>query len=560
MPKSLLTGIPALLLLLSFAAVWPGLAAQIPQMETRVTRVALFKNGFGFFVREGQLPDSRQVKVAPFASPTHGTFWLSHPQKVGLQSLVAREAATTVDVAVTNTADLLAANVGREVIVSWPGSDKQSVKGTLLSVADPMGQPRPDPYAWGRTPGPDPYNRLYPVGGRLALIQTADGVVGLDASVGQVTILGSAPATMLPRKTIGWELEAEFKEPAPGALVTASYLAKGISWAPSYVVDISDPKQAQLTVKAEVINEAEALQEVHLDLVTGFPNLAYADVISPMAGKEDLAGFIASMLRRTSPQDGAGYASALAQSALANVVGGSNMEMRSIMPSYGIASAGSAVEDLFFYPVEKVTLGKGAVGYFPLFSASVPYKEIYTWNIPDYVNEQDQYGNQQREQRNTQEEVWHSLRLTNGTKLPWTSAPAQTVKNGQLLGQDMIEYTSPAANTTLKITRAMAVEAEQSEREITRERSSVRLYGYDYDQITIEGKLRVTNHKDDAVELEIKKTLSGELKETSPQAKAEKLARGLARMNPLNLVTWSIPISANQQTEITYTYQALIRR
>jgi len=560
MRKRLLTGVFGLLLLFSFAAVWPVLAAQIPQMETRVTRVALFKNGFGFFVREGKLPDSRQVNIAPFAAPAHGTFWLTYPQKVGLQSLVAREATATVDVAVTNTADLLAANVGREVIISWPGSDRQPVKGKLLSVADTMEPPRPDPYAWGRTPGSDPYSRFYPTGGRLALLQTADGVVGLDASVGQVTIPGTAPATTLPRRTREWELEAQFRESAPGALVAASYLAKGISWAPSYIVDITDPKQARLTAKAEVINEAEALRDVHLDLVTGFPNLAYADVVSPLAGKEDLGGFIAAMLRRASAQGGAGYASALAQSALVNVVGGRVEEGRSVMPSYGVGSAGTAVEDLFFYPIEKVTLNKGAVGYFPLFSASVPYKEIYTWSIPDYVNEQDQYGNQQREQRETQEEVWHSLRLTNGTKLPWTTAPAQTVKDDQLLGQDMIEYTSPAANTTLKITRAMSVQAEQGEREITRERSSVHLYGYDYDRITIEGKLRVTNHRGEAVELEISKTLSGELKETSPQAKAEKLARGLARMNPLNVVTWNIPLSAGQQTEIRYTYQALIRR
>jgi|WetSurSiteA1Bulk_404760.scaffolds.fasta_scaffold73838_2 hypothetical protein len=111
MRKSLLTGILAVLLLFSFAAVWPGSAAQIPQIETRVTRVALFKNGLGFFVREGKLPDSRTFKVAPFSAPAHGTFWLSYPQKVGLQSLVAREATTTEDVEVTNTADLLAANV-----------------------------------------------------------------------------------------------------------------------------------------------------------------------------------------------------------------------------------------------------------------------------------------------------------------------------------------------------------------------------------------------------------------------------------------------------------------
>lgn len=560
MRKGLLAGSLVLLVLFELLAVWPGFAAPVGQMETQVKRVALFKNGLGFFVREGKLPDAQVVKIAPFAAPAHGTFWLSYPQQIVLQGLVARETTTSADVAVTNAADLLAANVGREVevIVSWTASDKQPIKGKLLSVAAPQEQPRQDPYAWGRAAGSDPYVRGY-APGRLALIQTAEGVVALDASAGQVTILGAAPAITLAKKTKVWELEAQFKEAAPGVTVAASYLAKGITWAPSYIVDITDPKQARITAKAEVINEAEALKDVHLDLVTGFPNLAYADVVSPLAGKEDLAGFIAALVRRTSAQGrGGGYAgNASVNVQAARIDYGAD---QSDMPAYGAAAAGTTVEDLFLYPVEKVTLNKGEVGYFPLFSASVPYKQIYTWNIPDYVNEQDQYGNQQREQRDTQEEVWHSIKLTNQTKLPWTTAPAQTVKNEQLLGQDMIEYTSPSAKTTLKITRAMAVQAEQSEHENERVRSAVHIYGWDYDRITIEGKLRVINRKAEPVEMEIKKTLSGEVQGTLPQAQVEKLARGLARMNPVNVVTWNITLTPGEQKEITYTYQALIRR
>ena len=554
MRKGLLTGSPASIVLLELLVALPCLAAPPAQMETQVKRVALFKNGLGFFVREGKLPDAQVVKIAPFAAPAHGTFWLSYPQQLTLLELVAREIATSADVPVSNTADLLAANVGRQVIISWAALDRQPLKGKLLAVSAIQEQPRPDPYGWGRGTSPDSYNRGYSPG-RMVLIQTSEGVVALDASVGQVMILGDAPVLTLAKKTKAWELEAQFKEAAPGTLVAASYLAKGITWAPSYIVDITDPKQARVAGKAEVINEAEPLKGVHVDLVTGFPNLAYADVVSPLAGKEDLAGFIAAMLRRTSPQGVSGAAAALRQS-----VSYSDESTRTVMPSYGAAEAGATVEDLFLYPVEKVTLNKGEVGYFPLFSASVPYKQIYTWSIPDYVNEQDQYGNQQREQRNTQEEVWHSIKLTNQTKLPWTTAPAQTVKNEQLLGQDMMEYTSPAAVTTLKITRAMAVQAEQSEREVERARSAVRMYGWDYDRITIEGKLRVANRKSESVEMEIKKTLSGEVQLTSPQAQAEKPARGLARMNPLNIVTWNVMVAPGEQKEITYTYQALIRR
>jgi hypothetical protein len=561
MRRALLAGMLVGFSMLVVGLVW---AAPAGQMDTQVKRVALFKNGLGFFVREGKLPEGQVVKIGTFAAPAHGTFWLSYPKQVDLLGLVARETTTTTEAPITNTMDLLAANVGRKVTISWPGQNRDAVNGVVLSVTVPPEAPRVDPYAWGHTSS-DSYNRnYYPSSSRLVLIQTAAGVVATETAGSQVMILGDTPVVTSPKKNKVWELEARLKQPAPGATVAASYLAKGITWAPSYIVDISDPKEARISAKAEVINEAEALQEVHLDLVTGFPNLAYADVISPLAGKEDLAGFLAALAKRSSAQGGGytGYAAAMTQSMPMGGPGSYDERSRSIMPAYGSAAVGVTAEDLFLYPVEKVTLNKGEVGYFPLFGASVPYKTIYTWNIPDYLNDQDQYGNPQREARNPQEEVWHSIKLTNTTKLPWTTAPAQTVKNEQILGQDMLDYTSPTTKTTLKITRAMGIQAEQKEVEKAREREAVRsnYYGWVYDRVTIEGKLRLTNHKTEAVDMEIKKLLSGEMQESAPTAQVEKLAQGMTRMNPLNELTWNVTIAPGEQKEITYTYQALIRR
>jgi hypothetical protein len=40
------------------------------EVQTRLKRVALFKNGFGFFVREGTLPEASEIALlGPFASP-----------------------------------------------------------------------------------------------------------------------------------------------------------------------------------------------------------------------------------------------------------------------------------------------------------------------------------------------------------------------------------------------------------------------------------------------------------------------------------------------------------
>ena len=42
-----------------------------------------------------------------------------------------------------------------------------------------------------------------------------------------------------------------------------------LSWAPSYVVDISEPTTARITAKAEIVNEIEDLSNAAVKFITG---------------------------------------------------------------------------------------------------------------------------------------------------------------------------------------------------------------------------------------------------------------------------------------------------
>jgi hypothetical protein len=293
--------------------------------------------------------------------------------------------------------------------------------------------------------------------------------------------------------------------------------------------------------------------------------LAFADVVSPIAKKEGLAAFLNSLTRgRSELGDMSVMANVMTQSAGyagRGGGGGGGYGGGGVMPgapSYGAAAVGQAAEDLFLYPLEDVTLNKGEVGNYPLFTESVPYVEVYQWEIPDYITPEEQY---RRESGAPQPEVvWHNLRLTNDTKLPWTTAPVQLMKEGNIIGQDTLSYTPGKAETTVRITRALSVKAEQVERETARDREAVQLYGDYFDRLAIEGTLEVTNYQDKQVSLEIKKTLSGDVKSSTPPAKDVTLARGLARMNPVHELTWTITLKPGESREITYLYAALIRR
>jgi hypothetical protein len=309
------------------------------------------------------------------------------------------------------------------------------------------------------------------------------------------------------------------------------------------------------------VNEAEDLEDTHVDLITGFPHLQFADVISPMGMKEGLGQFLQALARGASRRE---EASVLTQSVLYNVAMRGEYEGPAgppgPMPDYGAATAGQVAEDLFLYPIENVTLKKNETGYYPLFTQSVPYTEFYEWKVGDRVTPAGRYREWQQDQPEPVETVWHSIRLTNNMAMPWTTAPAQLVREGQIIGQDTLRYTAPTAKVTVRITQAVNVRAEQTEIEAKRERDAVHMYGDSFDRITIDGTLRVANYTQELISLEITKDLSGDVKATAPKAKDVTLARGLSDINPAHELTWKIELKPGDGKEITYTYQALIRR
>ena len=393
--------------------------------------------------------------------------------------------------------------------------------------------------------------------GQYVLIETAEGVIALDPyRVQRLQFDSPEIADTFAVEKPGVELEAVFTSPQQGDWLSVSYLAKGLTWAPSYLIDVSHPKEARLTAKALIVNEAEDMEDVHVELITGFPNLTFADRISPIAKKQDLASLLQSLTARSRERVARGVVTQ-------NVALYARAEMGAgglPSPDYGAAEAGRVAEDLFLYPLEQVTLARNETGYYPLFTEVVPYQEFYSWDIPDYINPQSRYVGPRQDGEEAVEEVWHSLRLTNDTKVPWTTAPAQLMKEGQIIGQDTLGYTPPKAKGTVRITQAVSVKAEQAELEVKREREALRMYGDYFDRVTIEGTLNVRNYQSKLVRLEITKALSGEVKRTSHGAQDTVLARGLRSMNPSHLLKWEIDLSPGEEKELTYLYEALIRR
>jgi hypothetical protein len=532
-------------------------AAKAPQPEQTATelhmqRVALFKNGLGMFTAELALPEQGTSFVfRPPVAASHGTFWVSADPQVRLGSLVARKATLDAKVPAMSVAEFLAANVGRQVSVQMSGEARDTIEGKVVDVKLALPNQPQDAYL----PGSPPPGRA----GQLALLETRRGYVAINPQMAQRVALAEGDAGreyVVQRDTV--ELHGSLLAPAPGRKLTVSWLAKGITWAPSYLVDITDAKQARFTAKAEVINEAADLRAVDVALVTGFPHLRFADVVSPLAMKRDLASFLRDLVSGSSPQERQPMSNMMVQQQVGAYAYGGEAGQPA-MPAFNANMPGAAAEDLFLYPLPKVDLAKGETGYYPLLDALLPYKHVHLWDIPDYLNDQEQYD-QGRQQQPVESVVWHALRLTNSTAIPWTTAPAETVTGGQVLGQDIIAYTPVGGEATLKITVAVDVKADQAEFERERQRDALNFRGWSYDRVTVDGKLSVHNLKPDGVTVEITKLLSGDVQATKPEAAAEKLAGGLRAVNPLNRLRWTLTLKPGEEQQITYAYQVLVRR
>ena len=145
--------------------------------------------------------------------------------------------------------------------------------------------------------------------------------------------------------------------------------------------------------------------------------------------------------------------------------------------------------------------------------------------------------------------VWHVLRLINDTTQPWTTTVAMTVKDGHILGQDTIFFTTPSATSNLKITPAVSVDARKSEREKSRHRHVGKFYGYDYDLVTIKDELAIT------------KTVTGEAEHLSHDLTITKLAEPLHRVNSCSHLYCEVKVepSPEHTVRIEYDYKVYLQ-
>jgi hypothetical protein len=514
----------------------------LPQFNTNIQSVVLFKNGLGYFQREGKTSLNNNWAETEINFPAIlGTLWFGSPDPgTVIQETLASTDTIKVTLPAQNIDEMLNANMGKEIGLVLDSN-------TCFGILQPMEE----------TPATPPgaiVNRSYnPTG--LVMMKLLQGGIAINPRSAIRSVLArESIETSLAKDSIVRKLKFKVDGKMGDARIGISYLQKNISWIPSYRIDINDTDKAQLFFKAMIVNDAEDLQDADVSFAVGYPNFRYADFVSPLAMDKALGQFLDSLnnYKGVMKSDYSGFMTQnYAGVALYDRQGGDSMYYGA-QPGANLSI--TPEEDLYFYQLSDVTLGKNQRAEFPVFSAEVNYQHVYTWNVPDILNV-DVYGYKQggSQQQAPKNMVWHCLKMENTTDYPWTTAPALVVNGNKPISQEDLSYTPKQGKVYLKLTVASDIKTEQREEETDRQRNQ-QINDSRFDKVTIKGELYLKNYQNREAKMEIKKDLVGEILDSSTDAKVTRKVEGLRGINPVSHLDWEINLAPGEERTLSYQY------
>jgi hypothetical protein len=538
--------------------------AQGPELKTAA--VAAFKNGLAFVVKQGDVHLEAGVgNVEPAPNATLGSLWIA-PNDPGtsLDQVVARRNRVLVQQNLTALADVLLANAGK--VVTVVDSAQKEYTGEIVGFrqSDKTEKPGDSSALLSNSHRQDYASSLLPalsaqVTPEFLLLKSDGKLLALYFHTIARVILPPDSVLQRSQEEEHKTLQFKVKGATSHASLTMGYLEHGVGWTPSYLISLQDDKKAQITMQAVLVNDAEDLKSTDLFFVVGVPNFAYSNVPSPMALQQNLLEFMQAAAKREDMS--ARHSNAITGQMIGGMIS-DDMEGAPSMTSTTEELQGAPEEDLFLYSRKDVTLAQGERATYNVFSESVNYEHIYEWNLENQPRV-DAFGIAQNipqgSDRSTKQNVWHALRLKNATKFPWTSAPTLVISGTKPLAQDTLPYTPKSAISILRLTIATDIRASHEENEVERQRDVQRRHNYNYDQVTVEGKLTIKNYKSKEVRLSITDRVRGTVESQTDDGKSEKLAEAITVDNPLSRLTWEVTLQAGEERIIKYRYKVWLR-
>ncbi len=510
------------------AAAKPGTPApENPYLwKPRTRSVAVFKNGFGFFMADAPtaLRDGwcTAASVPPAAFGTLAIYSKTEGQTV---DVVGAGPGEVVEFDAKDAPDTLAERKRRldaskqlkvSLTYTYCNQDRQAA-GKIVSVADDYVVLEADGQNFA-VPTKD-----------VKRMQMLDLPVRVHVSPDPANANAKAPE----KSDLGM-----------------AYLRQGITWIPAYTMRVLDDETVELTLRGTVVNEAEDIVHTDVHLVVGVPHFLHTDYMEPLA--------VGQAIRTI----GSAVAPAQVMTQIANnsitfnngnfdnrqrggdVVG----EVRPIAPIGGDvkAAAGNLPQmdspggsDFTVYTKKDLTLRRGEKAVVTLFVKKLKYSHLYKWSPPGGIE--------------------HFLQIQNDETGALTTGPCLAISGNQPLSEDLLKYVPKNGKGHFPVTTAVNVVTDVIETEADRK---LKAYSpsdrVNLDLVTIKGELRLRNFENSPAAVQITSRVVGK-----PLTASDK---GIVAADPTKLtlreregtIRWSVELKPGESKSLTYEYERYV--
>jgi len=499
------------------------------QNELQTKSVSVFKNNKAFFIKSGTVtPKGNQYQLTgEIPRALFGTLWFQSPSPIKLVSSSEQNIEKTGLPA--SNFEILKANLNKKVTIYFLPLDM--VEGVVMSFSKEYDEETKTYYqpAFVNLKGADKWYSI-----------RIDDIKRIEFTETPVTNV-----TTFERKKV---VTVEFNETKPSQSLSMMYLEDGIGWSPNYMLELTSENKGVLTLQAQVRNDAEDIKGSDVSFVVGVANFKDADKLAWLV---DFLPAVSPVYDREGVYDNTALYKSDAQAEASPSTEGDGVE-------------GESAEDLFFYNLKNLTLPKYSRAQLELFRAEVAFEHIYEVRLVDMpVYAIENYVHQNYSTEDKSSKTYHSLKLVNNTKYPWTAGTCFVVnkQNSQNkpISQDKLDYTSMKEENSLRLTESPDIKVEHTEKQIQR-RVNIREHReIIYDQITVEAEIKIKNYKSKDVKMNVKRLVLGGLGKSSIDWKKIEKIDYNSSLNKSTEVTWETTVKAGEEMVIKYSYVLIVR-
>ncbi|MCE9610562.1 MAG: DUF4139 domain-containing protein [Chthoniobacter sp.] len=533
--------------------------AEETSVDPQIDSVGLFKNGL--CVVKCSFNADRAGDFAWEDPPrvVHGSFLVESEGTVIVRSTM-RKVNDASGIAALPTGNMQSDLAGAEVKLTLTTDGPQQMGGTVTGKVWTMPEVKPRPRVWSSQDGmSDPYGRnaFNSRGVAEAIpVATTGGFLVLEGDHGAKDYISLGRIARVEILKPGGKRKRLQDKPAmiftvakPGP-VNISYLTRGASWVPAYFVDLTDAKKLSIRQTAVVTNELMPLAGAELALISGYPNVEFGHVDSPLWQGGSLAAFFQQVSRDPRDHSAGSMRQQITSNAMYN---GAGADLGAPLPTGD--EPGATSQDLHFESLGKRSLEAGDALSLEVAAGETAYERVVEWAIAD---KRDAYGNY-LSARGDEPAAWDSVIFQNPLNFPMTTASATIREGGQFRGQSQSNWTNPGQRSCLHITKVLSLQTAHTEVEESGKRENeIWIGGRRYYRTTVKAEATARNFRGAPVTLLMKAQFSGALIEAEEKPSDTLRREGVFSVNPRHELEWKITLPAGAEKKVVYRYTVLV--